>query len=86
MSSPKHARDAPALFEVVVSDTLRLFDKDGSNIELTCVNAKTGHFSACFNGCVFVGNCNCCLDLYKQDGSCSEGPMLGFTLDIKLIR
>jgi hypothetical protein len=81
MSSPKRARDTPARFEVVFSDTLRLFDKDGNNIEFKCVNAKTGLFSAGFNGRVFVGNCDCCLDLYNQDGGCCEGPLLGLTLD-----
>jgi hypothetical protein len=37
--------------------------------------------TACFNGRVFVGNYERCLDLYKQDGGYSEGPLLGFTLD-----
>jgi hypothetical protein len=81
MSSPKRARDAPARFEVVFSDTLRIFDKDGNNIEFKCVNTKTGLFSVSFNGRICVGNNNHCLDLYKQDGNCSEGSLLGFTLE-----
>jgi hypothetical protein len=81
MSSPKRARDALARFKVVFSDTLRTFDKDGNNIEFKCVNAKTELFSVSFNERICVGNNNRCLDLYKQDGDCSEGSLLGFTLE-----